>query len=228
MALPLPVDFNLFGAGIFRQGIGRRGLTAIADGVKKHESLTRQNCPISHLYSVSTKSTLLIQTTRQLRQPIILGIASLPGALVRTRTNRQLMIHNSAPGRHPTRQRLVNRPGRGTQVPQSRSKGLSAHSARIFRKTLITHTTLITHVFRTTPPCPSRGAFNPPRRTAGAFCAFCALFGFFAAASLSAGSASTKRDSAKNSTDLTTLRKAKGHARLPVPPAHPCCVQKNG
>jgi hypothetical protein len=115
------------------------------------------------------------------------------------------MVLNSAPGRHPTRQRLVNRPGRGTQIPQSRSKDLSAHSAlsaRIFRETLLTHTTLITHTFRTTPPCPSRGPFNPPRRTAETFSAL-----FFAQTPLRGGSARTSLDSAQNRPDLSTFRK---------------------
>jgi hypothetical protein len=64
---------------------------------------------------------------------------------------------------------------------------------------------LITRIFRTTPPCLSRGAFHPPRRTAVTFRAFPALF--FARTPTSGGSARTSLDSAKNKPDLTTFRK---------------------
>jgi hypothetical protein len=200
----LPVDFNLFGAGIFRQGIGRRGLTAIADGVEKYESLTRQNYPISHLYSVSTKSTLLIQTTHHSRRRVIHGIASPPGDLVRiVSSNLQPTIPDSA-GPH-----LKHAPRRETHTsrnPTGRTLVRIVRLVRVFSGRPLSRIPRLSRIFSGQAFHGSPTALSTPSRpTAKTFSSFSALY--FAQTPSSGDSARTSLDSAKNRPDMSTFRK---------------------
>ena len=66
-----------------------------------------------------------------------------------------------------------------------------------------------------------------PGRTAETFSSFSALLALPGTPS-SGGAARTSLDSPKNNNGFDHLQETKGPARLPVPPAHPCCVQKTG
>jgi hypothetical protein len=62
----------------------------------------------------------------------------------------------------------------------------------------------------------------------GLFALFAHFSHFFAAASPSGGLPLNEPRLRKKYPGFDHLQETKGHARLPVPPAHPCRVQKSG
>jgi hypothetical protein len=159
---------------------------------------------------VSTKSTLLIQINRQSRQWATHRVTSFPADLVRiVRTNLQRTIPKSAPGRHPTRQRLVNSPGRGTHRSRNRTGRTLVRIVRlvrVFSGRPLSRIPRLSRIFSGQPLHASPAALStPPGRTGGTFSAFSALF--LAQTPLRGGSARTSLDSARYKPDLSAFRK---------------------
>jgi hypothetical protein len=153
-----------------------------------------------------------IQFTRHSRERVIHGIGSLPAGSVRlVSSNLQPPIPDSAPGRHNTRQRLVNSPAHGTHRSRNRTERpfvRIVRLVRVFSGGPLSRIPRLSRIFSGQAFHTSAAALStPPGRTGGTLSSFSALF--WAQTPLREGSARTSLDSAKNKPDLSTFRKQK-------------------